>query len=670
MRFRDLLAVIVGLAIVGAIGYGAWLWIGDRLSDHDREGQGQPGSDPAATARSYAQAWEQGDHLGMVRFVREPPDDFVARHTQLREGLEPRSVSIELGQVQEPQQGRASVPFTISLDVAYSQQPLSWGSTLNLTRERGEWAVTWEPSTIHPQLRDNLIFDTHAEQVSREEIYAADGTVLSGEQTLLTYGFRPDAVTDPQEVEEAFEAAFPGTADRVAAELGRGDLVDDWFYPIITVSEERASGASSILSPVSGVLRQTSSGRGLYSDNFALHIVGVVSEATAEQLEERNLPPETRIDIGQIGLERSQEPRLLGSEIVRAGLRDASADENAGLSIILSETQDDPSSPVHTTLDIQVQQAIENTLVGQTGSIGIVAIDAQDGAILGAASRPLGGYNRAFEGRYSPGSTFKTVTAEALIAGGLSPYEWVECPAQTTVGGLQVSNAGSRSLGDIDLFTAFVESCNTTFASLATRLDDGALTEAAQRFGFNLEHDLGLPHFGGSYPEPNDTAELAASAFGQARVEASVVHMASVAAAAAHGTWYAPYLIQDERVEEARPLAADAAEHLRAMMRGVVTDGTGRQADVDGLEVLGKTGTAQASGGIEHAWFIGYVDGIGFAILVEEGGSGGAVAAPIAHRFVQELTATRRSATSEVPTVDDNSADNIEDEDAITEPDE
>src|SRR5699024_5995470 len=133
---------------------GAWMWLGDRLSDGDDDEQGEPGSDPVATARFYVQAWEQGDHLAMVRFVREPPAGFVARHTQRIEGLEPRSIAIELGEMQAPQQGRASFPLTISLDVAYSQQPLSWESTLNMTRELGEWAVVWDPSTIHPQLRE------------------------------------------------------------------------------------------------------------------------------------------------------------------------------------------------------------------------------------------------------------------------------------------------------------------------------------------------------------------------------------------------------------------------------------------------------------------------------------------------------------------------------------
>ncbi len=640
MRFRDLLAAIIGIAVVGAIGYGMWTWLGDSLGGEE-EPPPQPGTDPVATAEFYADAWEQGDHLAMVRYVRDPADDFVGRHTQLEDGLQPQSLGVEVGEIQEPQDGRARFPLTLSLEVAYAEEPLTWDSDLEMIRERGEWGIVWDLQTIHPELREHLEFGTQAEEVERDEIYAADGTVLSGEQTLVTFGFRPDAVSDPDDVEEAFEEAFPGTGERAARELARDDLVDDWFYPLITVSEDRASDARSILGQVSGVLRQTEGGRGLYSDDFALHVVGVVSEATAEQLEERNLPADTRIEIGQLGLERSQETRLLGSDIVRAGLREAGAAEDAPLQVILSETQEDPSGPVETTLDIEVQQAIENTLVGQSGSIGIVAINAEDGAILGAASRPLGGYNRALEGRYAPGSTFKTVTAEALLADGFAPGDDVECPEETSVGGLRIRNAGDRGFGSTDLRTAFAESCNTSFATLAADLGNDALVEAAERFGFNQEYEIGLSHFGGSYPEPGDTAELGASAFGQARVEASVLHMASVAAAAAHGAWHPPYLLQEDGPADPQTLSEGAAESLQDLLRAVVTDGTGSEADVDGLEVLGKTGTAEASGDVEHAWFIGYYDGVGFAILVEEGGSGGEVAAPLASRFVRELSSLR-----------------------------
>jgi cell division protein FtsI/penicillin-binding protein 2 len=653
VRIRDILAVLVGLAVVGAIGYGAWTWLSETVSPEDPEPE--PGRDPVATAEAYVDAWEQGDHLAMVRFVRDPPDDFVARHVQMLDALEPTGMAVTAGDMRSPQEGRAQFPLTVALEVDYAQEPLSWETTLEMIRERGEWGVVWSLTTIHPELRESWEFGSETEEVDRQDILAADGTVLSGERTLVTFGFEPTAVDDPDEVVAAFAEALPGSEARAERELNRGDLVDGWFYPIVTVPEQRASDVRPMFSGIPGVLRQTAEGRGLYDEGFAQHVVGIVSEATAEQLEQRDLPADTRIHIGQYGLERDLEDQLEGSEIVRVGLRER--DGTGGLQVVLTESQADPSAPVETTLDITVQRAIENALFGESRTVGVVAVDAGSGAILGSASRPLTGFNRALEGRYPPGSTFKVVTLEALLRDGASPEDTAECPAETTVGGLRIRNAGDRGHGTVDLREAFALSCNTTFATYGGQLGADAMVEAAERFGFNHGWELPLSSFGGSFPEPSDTAEVGAAAFGQARVEASVVHMASVAAAAATGQWYAPYLLQGEGPTDPRPLSEGVVDQLRVLMRAVVTDGTGTDADVPGTEVLGKTGTAQGTGGVEHAWFIGFYDGVGFAVLVEEGGAGGEVAAPIAARFVRELVSLRGEDSGE------DASDDEEDED-------
>jgi len=657
VRIRDVLAALVGLAVVGAIGYGAWAWLSDTVDPEVPAPQ--PGADPAATAEAYLDAWEQGDHLAMVRYVRDAPDDFVSRHVQLRDALEPTGIEITAGEDTSTQDGRATFPLQIALDVPYAQEPLTWDSALELIRERGQWGIVWSLDTLHPELRESWEFATESEEVGRQEILAADGTVLSGRRDLVTFGFEPTAVDDPDEVIEAFAEAFPGSEGRAERELNRGDLVDGWFYPVVTVPEHRAVDARPVFSGIPGVLRQTDTGRGLYDEGFAQHVIGIVAEATAEQLEERDLPADTRIDIGQYGLERELEGQLLGSDIVRVGLRERDALGDAPLRVILSEHQADPSSPVETTLEVAVQRAIENALFGVGGTVGFVAIDAEDGAILGSASRPLTGYNRAFEGRYAPGSTFKTVTLEALLRDGAEPDDAVPCLAEVTVGGLRVTNAGGAGHGTVELREAFALSCNTSFAELGGGLSDDAMVEAAERFGFNDDWALPLSSFGGSFPDPSDTAERAAAAFGQARVEASVVQMASVVAAAVTGQWRAPYLVRDDGPRDARQLTEGVTDPMREMLRLAVTDGTGSAADVDGREVLGKTGTAELGGGVEHAWFIGHYDGVAFAVLVEEGGAGGQVAAPIAARFVREL-ASLRSAVVDQPEEADEDAPEAE----------
>jgi cell division protein FtsI/penicillin-binding protein 2 len=643
VRFRDLVSLLLGLVIAAGVAYGVWTWVSEP-SEPGATPTAEPPPDPAEiTAREYLAAWAAGDHLDMRDLVRDPPDDFVARHLQLRNGLQVTDATMTPGPMTSDVDGRAAFPVTVALDVPYAAEPLTWETELNLIRDRGNWGVVWSLTTIHPELRESWEFGTERESVARKDILAADGTVLSGESTLVTFGFEPTAVQDVDAVVEAFADALPGSEGAAERELNRTNLVDGWFYPIVTVSEQQADEAAPRLREVSGVLRQTDGGRALYDDGFAQHVVGVYAEATAEQLEELG-GGEPGLQIGQFGLERVFEDRLTGSDIVRAGLLERDQPGETPLRVVIAETQADPSSDVTTTLDIQVQQAIENALVGTSGEIGIVAVDASNGAILGAASRPLTSYNRAFAGRFPPGSTFKTVTAEALLASGLTPDDPTECPAETTIGGLRVPNAGDTGRGTIPFRAAFAFSCNTTFARLGADLGADELVAAAERFGFGVEPDLPLSAFGGSFPTPEDTAETGAAAFGQARVEASVLHMASVAAAATTGTWYRPYLLEEDAPTEQRDLSPGVTDALRDLMRAVVTDGTGTAAAVEGQEVFGKTGTAQATGDLEHAWFIGAADGVGFAIIVEDGGAGGQVAGPIAARFVQELADQRRIA--------------------------
>jgi cell division protein FtsI/penicillin-binding protein 2 len=638
VRLRDLLGIVVGLALVGGLAYGGWLWLGDTLDGGDGE-QAEPGDGAVATVRAYADAWEAGDHDGMAAQLRgEPPEDLAQREAQLRDGLEATDVTVELGDADTATDGRAVVPLTITVTSALVDDPLTWDTEAVVLRERGTWGIEWSLALFHPELRSTWTFGSEVEAVDREPILAADGTPLAGPGTQISFGFQPGRVEDVDAFVDAFERALPGSEAAAERELNRGDLNPDWFYPIVTVSPARADRARPTLRGLNGLLiREQTADRVLLDDGFGRHVVGVVAPATAEQLEELGDLYEPGDSVGQFGLEQVLEQQLVGTDRILVGLRDGT---DGQLQVVLGEGQERASAPARTTIDVAVQRAVENA-IGLAGDqpAAIVAVDPETGAILGAASRPLGGFNRAFSGRYPPGSTFKVVTAEALLAAGATPDDEVACPAETTVGGLRVPNAGQLDLGSTTLRQAFADSCNTTFATEAGALGADPIAEAAQRFGFGTEPLVPLSVFGGSFPAPADTAEVAAASFGQARVEVSPLHLASVMAAAVSGTWRQPYLLEDDGPGEQRSLATGARDPLRELLLAVVEDGTGTEAAVDGEQVLGKTGTAQAPDGVEHAWFVGAWGDVAFAILVEDGGSGSEVAAPIARRLVEELAA-------------------------------
>ncbi|TMQ93071.1 hypothetical protein ETD83_26010 [Actinomadura soli] len=205
-----------------------------------------------------------------------------------------------------------------------------------------------------------------------------------------------------------------------------------------------------------------------------------------------------------------------------------------------------------------------------------------------------------------------------------------------------IRNDEDHALGRTTLRGAFAASCNTTFSRLAVeRLGAEKLAASARRFGFGARLAPGVDAADGSFPGPESGAELAEAAIGQGRVQASPLLMASVAAAAADGSWRSPRLLAPKLIREGGGAAPDprpvpGASALRTMMRAVVTGGTAAGAGLPG-GTAGKTGTAEIGGGRSHAWFIGYRDGIAFSVFVEAGGSGPKVAAPLAARFLKAM---------------------------------
>ncbi|MEV1178466.1 penicillin-binding transpeptidase domain-containing protein [Nonomuraea sp. NPDC049784] len=279
-------------------------------------------------------------------------------------------------------------------------------------------------------------------------------------------------------------------------------------------------------------------------------------------------------------------------------------------------------------------------MVAQT-TTSFTANRASGDAEILAVVNNQGGFNRALDGRYPPGSTFKAVTAIGLLAAGMSPQDSVTCPMYSTVGGLKIRNSDKEAFGSLSFLDSFAHSCNTTFAPLAEqKLGADKLLEAAEDVGFNQQLNIGVPATKASFPKAQSDAELAAEAFGQGRITASPLTMASVAAAIADGTWRPPTLVPSlKQKAEERALPDGVKEKLHEMMAAVVSKGTAKAAGLP-AGTHGKTGTAEYGTGDDlntHAWFMGFKGDVAFAVVVEGGGAGGKVAAPVAAAFLKGL---------------------------------
>jgi len=385
------------------------------------------------------------------------------------------------------------------------------------------------------------------------------------------------------------------------------------------------------------------------------------------------------------GLERSQDPFLGGDDdrLLASRVTDLfTGEERRGGTVV-------------TTIIPQIQQKAEEALAGRKGAV--VAIEPSTGAILAMVSNPsydpnsLATHNeeaateayrvlstdpnqpllnRVTQETYPPGSTFKLITAAAALAAGRQPSDRIPAPdelqlPQSTV---TLPNFGGGRCGDGQtdtLIHALTISCNTAFAQLGIDLGDDALRRQAEAFGINSTiEDFPLPQARSVFPEDLDGAQTAQSAIGQYDVRVTPLQMAEVAATIANGgVRMKPYLVSElqgpdlrrldrtEPTELGRAISSEVAAQLTTMMESVVSSGSGRRAQIDGVSVAGKTGTAEhGDNAPPHAWFVGFAPAsnpqVAVAVIVEDGGgelgTGGAVAAPVAKEVMQAALDTPR----------------------------
>lgn len=343
---------------------------------------------------------------------------------------------------------------------------------------------------------------------------------------------------------------------------------------------------------------------------------------------------------------------------------------------------------VFTNLDPAAQQTAFDGLAGRPGAV--VAMEPKTGRIrvlvsqppfdpnripedLAQLNRDPGSplLNRGTQGQYPPGSTFKLVTAAAALdSGRITPDTTIEAPASITVQGQPLANADGSSYGSINVTTALTNSVNTFFAKLGRKVGEQTLFEYMQRFGFGSKPQIDLPRdqlsTSGVFSEgkPLTTGEgvdVARIAIGQERLLATPLQMVEVAATIANaGDLMKPQIWREVRDVDGRTrsemkpekqssvISAESAAELTEAMKSVVNEGTGTAAALSGVDVAGKTGTAEvpdkaACAGLPNqAWFVGFAPAddprIAVAATVEcTDGQGGTVAAPIAAAVMQTL---------------------------------
>ena len=308
-----------------------------------------------------------------------------------------------------------------------------------------------------------------------------------------------------------------------------------------------------------------------------------------------------------------------------------------------------PGNDVRLTINSTIQQAAQDALEGETGAA--VVMDPSTGAVLAMASSPTYSagdvealleqaaasdgsddagqlVNRATQGLYAPGSTFKIVSLATALQNGIADEDSVYAsPGTMEIGNAEVSNFGDESYGDITLQRATALSSNTVFGQLGVQIGAQLLVEGAEAFGFNKDLDFELPVVTSLMPDPDEMTEWetawasAGEPVGEhespAGPQASVLEMAMVGCAVANnGTIMQPYLVDSvynangERSYQAQAttylqaITSETASRVKEVLKDVVDYGTGTTAAINGVQVAGKTGTAEHPDG-DDGWFVG-----------------------------------------------------------------
>ncbi|RKO67285.1 peptidoglycan D,D-transpeptidase FtsI family protein [Desulfofundulus salinus] len=340
------------------------------------------------------------------------------------------------------------------------------------------------------------------------------------------------------------------------------------------------------------------------------------------------------------------------------------------------------------TLDARLQQLAMRLLGNRRGAV--VALDPRNGEILALASSPsydpnaigqpagrspdgnvLTVYdllqqdkgapllNRATQGAYPPGSTFKLITAAGALTTNPEVIKRIfNCQGSLIIDGFRLGDTAAH--GEVDFRRALAVSCNTTFARLGLEMGAKRFYQTARAFGLTVNPWAGGPqevaYRPGTLtpPERMNKPQLGSSAIGQGEVLVNPFQMALVAAAIANdGVIMRPHLlarVQDPQggvlLQSApRPwltaVSPEVAGVIKEAMVDVVREGTGRGAALPGITVAGKTGSAQNPKGGTHAWFVGFAPAerprVVVAVIVENGGAGGVVAAPIAREMIRAV---------------------------------
>ncbi len=593
---------------------------------------GVPSAEPIVT--QFLLAWESRQYLKAAELTNGDPKAVAAQLAAAYQRLDAADVELIMQGVSQ-HGATARATFGVSIDLSGSGLTWSYDNSFGLTNGSDGWRIQWSPAVIVPGMTNGEQLAVVSNWAPRSQLLDSAGQPLAVWSTVYQAGVIPDRLRNAQRTAADLADVTKIPEDQIEGQMDQG--LSAAFLPLLTLSPAEYAKMQTRLNAIPGLLIRRRRER--LFDSIAPDVVGTVGTETASVLRVNGEQYRPGTTVGLSGLQQTFQRQLTGTPETQVIL------QRSGLPVAALKTwPGSPGKPVHTTLDAGVQVAADQALAGQPGSAAIVAVQAGTGKILAVGSQTAGGMPglSPLTGGYQPGQAFTIVsTAAILSAERLSPNDPVFCPRRNSVDGWTFRNNPLVSLGSNPSFRSdFAHACSTAFAGgLAQSLTASELSRTSQEFGIGGWQLPGSRFFAGQLGHPVNSGVLAEDVIGDGGVRVSPLGMALAAAVVESGRWHAPSLVAGltDPSSTARITASpQVLGELRSLMKDAASTGSNAVADI-GRDVYAQAGTAPyGSGRLQLNWFVGYRQGLAFAV-VELSRSADSSAAALAGRFLQDI---------------------------------
>ncbi len=636
-RRRWLIPLIILLVLIlcSGIGFLVWHYLRNRPVPED-------------TVRNYFSLLNSGDYEGMYTLLSDSSkdsiseEDFISRNQNIYEGIEASNIEVTFSSEESSSGDTETVTYSTSMDTCAGSVSFDNQAVLE-KNSNGEYRLDWDSTLIFPSLQDDYKVRVETETAERGSIYDRNGNALATQGTVSEVGLVPGKMSESKDADiQKIAELLDMSVDDINSLLGASYVQDDTFVPLKQISKDDTDTESKLLE-ISGILINDATERVYPLGAAAGHLTGYVQSVTAEELEEKaGEGYHTGSVIGKSGLELAYEDTLRAVDGSSVNIVDS--DGNVVETLASQEAKN--GEDIYVTIDASLQQTAYEQFASDNGTAA--AMNPKTGEVLALVSAP--GYdpnefimglsdsrweelndseNRPLTNRFSaswvPGSTFKALTAVIGVdSGKIDPqenfgYEGLSWQEDASWGDYHVTTL--TDYGDqVTLENALVYSDNIYFAKAALRIGADTLIDRFKAMGFGEEIPFELSLTSSTYDDDDNIdsdIQLADTGYGQGQLLVNPVHMLSMYSLFVNdGSMVQPTLLYQDgytgKMWKENVFSPDAVETVKNDLIQVIENpsGTGASARIEGVSLLGKTGTAEIkdsqsdTDGIERGWFI------------------------------------------------------------------